>query len=285
MKTVKQVSQLTGTSVRTLQYYDEIGLFKPTKVTASGYRLYDDDALEILQQILFFRELNFPLKDIKAIMQNPRYDKNDAFIRQQKFLEAKRDRLNGLLDLLNKLIKGEKSMSFKEFGMSGYFGLLKEFRDNHAEDIVKIWGSMDKFDQTVDKIKENEGRAAKAAIQFYGSIEKYTEAMKEHLNELPKKTQDFNNLMSGDYIAKTTELMKKLTSDLKKDASSNEIQCIVDEWVNVVNKQTSGLDNSYWRLLTEGFLSDSAIIEANDNMYGKGASAFIGKALKVYCND
>jgi hypothetical protein len=79
--------------------------------------------------------------------------------------------------------------------------------------------------------------------------------------------------------------MKKLTSDLKKDASSNEIQCIVDEWVNVVNKQTSGLDNSYWRLLTEGFLSDSAIIEANDNMYGKGASAFIGKALKVYCND
>lgn len=285
MKTVKQVSQLTGISVRTLQYYDEIGLFKPTKVTASGYRLYDDAALEILQQILFFRELNFPLKDIKAIMQNPRYDKNDAFIRQQKLLEAKRDRLNGLLDLLNKLIKGEKSMSFKEFDMSGYFGLLKEFRDNHAEDIVKIWGSMNKFDQTVDKIKENEERTAKAAIQFYGSIEKYTEAMKEHLNELPKKAQNFNNLMSGDYIAKTTELMKKLTSDLKKDASSNEIQCIVDEWVNVVNKQTSGLDNSYWHLLTEGFLSDSAVIEANDNMYGKGASAFIGKALKVYCND
>lgn len=284
MKTVKQVSQLTGISVRTLQYYDEIGLFKPTEVTASGYRLYDDDALEILQQILFFRELNFPLKDIKAIMQNPRYDKNDAFIRQQELLEAKRDRLNGLLDLLNKLIKGEKSMSFKEFDMGGYFDLLKEFRDNHAEDIVKIWGSMDKFDQTVDKIKENEERTAKAAIQFYGSIEKYTEAMKEHLNELPKEAQNFNNLMSGDYIAKTTELMKKLTSDLKKDVSSNEIQCIVDEWVNLVNRQTSGLDNNYWHLLTEGFLSDSAVIQANDNMYGKGASAFIGKALKAYCN-
>lgn len=83
MKTVKQVSELTGISVRTLHYYDEIGLFKPTKVTASGYRLYDDDALEILQQILFFRELDFPLKDIKAIMQNPRYDKNDAFFRQK----------------------------------------------------------------------------------------------------------------------------------------------------------------------------------------------------------
>lgn len=76
MKTVKQVSQLAGISVRTLQYYDEIGLLKPSEVTAAGYRLYNDDALEILQQILLFRELGFPLKDIGAIMQNPRYDKN-----------------------------------------------------------------------------------------------------------------------------------------------------------------------------------------------------------------
>ncbi|UZT81747.1 MerR family transcriptional regulator [Caproicibacterium sp. BJN0003] len=285
MKTVKQVSQLTGISVRTLQYYDEIGLFKPTKVTVSGYRLYDAAALEILQQILLFRELHFPLKDIKAIMQDPQYDKNDAFIRQQKLLEAKRDRLNDLLALLNKLIKGEKSISFKEFDMSEYFGLLKGFRNNHEKDIVKIWGSVDKFDQTVDKIKENEERAAKAAIQFYGSIDNYTAAMKKYLNELPKKAQNLNHLISGDYIAKTAELMKKLTLDLRKDVSSNEIQCIVGEWVDLVKEETNGLKNNDWHLLTEGFLLDNALIEANDKMYGKGASNFIGKALKVYWND
>lgn len=284
MKTVKQVSELTGISVRTLQYYDEIGLFKPTKVTASGYRLYDDDALEILQQILFFRELDFPLKDIKAIMQNPRYDKNDAFFRQKKLIEAKRDRLNGLLDLLNRLIKGEKSMSFKEFNMSEYFGLLKEFKENHPDTIAKIWGSMDKFDRFVDKVKTNEEIMAKTAIQYHGSIEKYTEAMKKQLNELPAKAQDVREWINGDYTKKITELMKKLTSDLSKDASSNEIQCIIDEWVKLSNSTISGLDDNYWRLLTEGYLSDSKLIEANDKMHGKGASVFIGKALKVYRN-
>jgi len=127
--TVKQVSELTGISVRTLHYYDEIGLFKPSKVTESGYRMYDNDALETLQQILFFRELDFPLKDIKTIMLNPKYDKNKAFANQRKLIQVKRDRLNDLLNLLDKLIKGEKCMSFKEFDMSEYTNALEEFSD------------------------------------------------------------------------------------------------------------------------------------------------------------
>ena len=65
MKTVKEVSELTGVSIRTLHYYDSIGLLRPTEITESGYRLYDDTALERLQQILLFRELQFPLKEIK----------------------------------------------------------------------------------------------------------------------------------------------------------------------------------------------------------------------------
>ena len=65
MRTISQVAKLTGISIRTLQYYDEIGLLKPSKLTQSGYRLYDDDALQLLQQILFFKELGFSLKDIK----------------------------------------------------------------------------------------------------------------------------------------------------------------------------------------------------------------------------
>ena len=70
MMTIKEASRLAGVSIRTLQYYDKIGLLHPTGYTESGYRLYDDAALETLQQILLFRELEFPLKEIKEIIQN-----------------------------------------------------------------------------------------------------------------------------------------------------------------------------------------------------------------------
>lgn len=75
MKTVKEISKITGISIRTLRYYDEIGLLKPARVTEAGYRLYDDRELEKLQEILFYKELEIPLSEIKKIMENPEYDK------------------------------------------------------------------------------------------------------------------------------------------------------------------------------------------------------------------
>ena len=82
MMTVKEVSRLTGVSVRTLQYYDRIGLLHPAGYTESGYRLYDDAALETLQQILLFRELEFPLKQISQIIHAPDFDRNRALEQQ-----------------------------------------------------------------------------------------------------------------------------------------------------------------------------------------------------------
>ena len=73
MRSVKEVSEITGVSIRTLRYYDEIGLLKPTQLTEAGYRMYDGRAIEKLQPILFFRELEIPLADIKEIMDNPHY--------------------------------------------------------------------------------------------------------------------------------------------------------------------------------------------------------------------
>lgn len=75
MRTISQVAELTDISIRTLQYYDEIGLLKPSELTQSGYRLYDDEALQKLQQILFFRELDFKLKDIREIIEKPDFDR------------------------------------------------------------------------------------------------------------------------------------------------------------------------------------------------------------------
>lgn len=78
MMTVSEVSRLTGVSIRTLQYYDKIGLLHPSGHTEAGYRLYDDTALAALQQILLFREMEFPLKDIRQIMTQPGFDREKA---------------------------------------------------------------------------------------------------------------------------------------------------------------------------------------------------------------
>ena len=108
MKTISQVAKLTGVSIRTLQYYDEIGLLKPSELTPVGYRLYDEHALQTLQQILFFRELDFSLKDIIKIMQNPDFDRIAAFKKQKELLLLKRNRTDRLIQLLERLEKGEE---------------------------------------------------------------------------------------------------------------------------------------------------------------------------------
>jgi len=196
MRTVKQVSELTGISVRTLQYYDEIGLFKPSKVTESGYRLYDDVALQVLQQILFFKELDFSLKDIKLIMLNPKFDRNKAFKDQIKLIQTKLDRLNGLLKLLIKLEKGEKCMSFKEFDISKYFNVLEKYKTDHLDEVTKYWGSVDKFSEFIENCKSKESEIAQMAIKQFGSIEKYTEAMKKNLSNTTVVVEGFDSIKS-----------------------------------------------------------------------------------------
>ena len=97
MRTVKEVSKITGVSVRTLHHYDAIGLLKPTKVTEAGYRMYDDTALSRLQNILLFRELQFPLKEIKEILDSPDFDPSEAIAQQIRLLELQYKHLGELL--------------------------------------------------------------------------------------------------------------------------------------------------------------------------------------------
>ena len=115
MKTVKEVSERTNISVRTLHYYDEIGLLKPSSYSEGGYRLYDDKALERLQQILFFREFDMPLLDIREIMDNPDLDRDSILVTQKRMLEIKRDRLNRLISGISDILRGENKMDFEMF--------------------------------------------------------------------------------------------------------------------------------------------------------------------------
>ena len=115
MRTVKEISDLTGISVRTLHYYDEIGLLKPTDKSEAGYRLYDDKALEKLQQILFFREFDIPLKEIKAVIENPALEKNQILQVQREMLVAKKKRMERLIASIDRILKGDHTMDFEVF--------------------------------------------------------------------------------------------------------------------------------------------------------------------------
>ena len=120
MQTVHEVSRLTGISVRALHHYDAIGLLKPSRVTEAGYRLYDGAALRRLQNILFFRELQFPLKEIKAILDNPEFDPKEALDQQIRLLELQRTRIDRLISLAREAQKGgTDQMNFQAFQKKG----------------------------------------------------------------------------------------------------------------------------------------------------------------------
>ena len=116
---VHEVARLTGVTARTLHYYDEIGLLKPARVTEAGYRLYDDAALSRLQNILLFRELQFPLKEIRAILDSPDFDPSEAIAQQIRLLELQYRRLGELIAFTRTLQKkGVTTMNFDVFDRS-----------------------------------------------------------------------------------------------------------------------------------------------------------------------
>jgi len=288
MKTISQVAELTGISTRTLQYYDEIGLLKPSELTPSGYRLYSDEVLQKLQQILFFKELDFKLKEINEILQKPEFDKVEAFKKQKKLLCLKRDRIDKLIELLDRLEKGETCMSFKEFDLSEYIEALEQFKNQKEDDVIKHWGSIENFNQLIQKIKDDESNVAKLAIKQFGSIEKYTEAMKynlEHFSDLMEQSKELAK-NKDEILQKSNDLYVKLTSDLIKDATSREIQDIVHEIVELSNENNLGIDmgDGFWDMVIESYSHDT-IREITDKKYGAGASDYIKKALQYYFHD
>ena len=293
MRTVKQVSDLTGISVRMLHYYDEIGLLKPSKVSDAGYRLYDDESLMVLQQILFYKELDMTLKEVKEIMYSPHYDVTQALENQKKLLILKSNRLNNLVELINKTLKGEKAMSFKEFDMSEYYNALEEFKKEHKDMIILSYGTMEKYNEFIEKCKLKETEIAQTAIKQYGSIEKYVKAMKNNFNSnlftVAEQCDEFRKDCLEDRHPKLKELFKNIVSDLSKDPSSQEIQKIAEEITTIVRKDYNLFEKNgeydYWYVIVQTYLVYPDWINKVDEKYGVGAAKFIGEALNKYLGD
>ena len=152
MMTVKAVSELAGVSIRTLQYYDKIGLLRPAAYTDSGYRLYDDAALEKLQQILLFRELEFPLKQIREIISAPDFDRSKALEQQIEMLQLKKEHLENLIMFARGIkLMGVKTMDFSAFDTRKL--------DEYAKQAKEQWGRTSAYKEFEDKSK---GRSAEA---------------------------------------------------------------------------------------------------------------------------
>lgn len=144
MMTVNEVSKLTGVSIRTLQYYDKIGLLPATAYTAAGYRQYDDTALELLQQILLFRELEFPLKDIKKIMNSPDYDKSKALEQQIELLLLKKEHIENLITLARGIkLVGVNYMNFTAFDTHKI--------DEYTRQVKESWGTTAEYKEFEEK--------------------------------------------------------------------------------------------------------------------------------------
>lgn len=161
MKTVKEVSELTGISIRALRYYDEIGLLVPTDRTDSGYRLYDDHALEKLKAILFLKELDIPLETIKEAVNSENYDYKEILKNHRENLVRKINRLQGLLEVADGMSLEHDSISFEAF---------------HKEDAEKVaegYLANDKTAQVLDSLYGTGVTAAigKAIKEYYGDNE------------------------------------------------------------------------------------------------------------------
>lgn len=164
MITVNEVSKLTGVSIRTLQYYDKIGLLKPAKYTESGYRLYDDAALEILQQILLFKELEFPLKEIKEMLSSPNFDKNKALEQQIILLTMKKEHLENLITFARGIqLIGVRTMDFSVFDTKKI--------DEYAKQAKEQWETTieyKEFEQKAkNRTKEEEQTIMKECMELF----------------------------------------------------------------------------------------------------------------------
>ncbi|WP_307893237.1 MerR family transcriptional regulator [Bacillus swezeyi] len=242
---VKEVADLVGISVRTLHHYDEIGLLTPAEITEAGYRLYSDDDLEKLQQILFFRELDFPLKKIKNILDSPSFDRNEALQMHRKMLLEKRRRLDQMIETIDKTIqfaKGEIEMTNEE-KFAGF-----DFSQNpYEEEARERWG-----DEAVDKSKAH----------------------------IAAMSEDERKAMEQRYDA----IYRKIAAIRKGEPDSEEAQAAIKEWYDFLNANTGHhYSLEAFKCLGQMYVDDERFTK-NIDQYGAGLAKFMCDAMAVFAD-
>ena len=278
MRTVKEISDLTGISVRTLHYYDEIGLLKPTEKSDAGYRLYDDKALETLQQVLFFREFDIPLKEIKAVMENPVLERNQILQMQRKMLVAKKERMERLIASIDDILKGENKTDFSVFNEKEIEEMFQTMFDHMPENIRKIsineFGSEEEWKQHYIEVmssKDMQERYAKV-IEWYGSKEAFLSFAN---NPISKETAECFN-------KRIDTVLRKLLARREYPLDSFEIKEAVAEYGFIMKMLYQIKDEKPVMLSVAESYRDTRVREKIDADYGEGVSDFFANAIKQF---
>ncbi|MBR4357041.1 MAG: MerR family transcriptional regulator [Butyrivibrio sp.] len=278
MKTVKEVSEFTGISVRTLHYYDEIGLFKPTEVNDAGYRLYDDKAIDKLGQIIVFKELDLSLADIKLIMDNPDLDSNSVLAKQRKMLCLKKQRIERIIAGIDEMLKGD-NMDFAVFDETELKAMFKDMLENMNDSQKRIfidrYGSVEEWERHLIESASDEKTQQNFAkmLEWYGSKDAVKVAMKS-----APKSEVFTS-----YQKRMGDIQRRIADKKGTDVNSFEIRQLVGEY-DFVSKQLYQIKDPKALLLdiAKGYQENEELAKGIDSVYGDGAAKYIGEAIEAF---
>jgi MerR family transcriptional regulator, thiopeptide resistance regulator len=240
--TVKQLARLAGVSVRTLHYYDEIGLLTPPVIGANGYRYYDEPSVLRLQSILFYRELDFPLAAIKAVLDRPDFDALLALLEQRTALEARVGRMHRLIATIDQTIrhlKGETTMSTKQL----FAGLTPEEEKRYTDEAAQRWGE----------------QGVRASVTKYNA---YSAEKKKQIGE------------EGEAI------YRDLIAAMPQGKAAPAVQACIERWRQHLGYFWTPNDDQCLALAT-GYRDDPAFRKTYDAIHPELAS-FMRDAVEVY---
>lgn len=247
--TVKQLAKLSGVSSRTLRYYDQIDLLKPSYITEKNYRIYEEKQVDRLQQILFFRSLNFSLAKIKQIMDDDDYSELEALQQQKKLITAKRERLDLLLENIQKTIKSYKG----------------EIEMTDTEKFITF---------KKDSLKQNEDLFGKEIREKYGN---------KTVEESNKKYED----LTEDQFKEMQKIEKQLIEDLKSfgnrlDLNSKLAERIYQEHKEWLQFSWPNYSKKAHRGLVQMYVSDGRFAKYYDDKAGQQVTKTLKTIVDYY---
>jgi len=277
MMTIHELADFSGISVRTLHYYDKIELLKPFCVEQNGYRKYNEDSLRRLQQIMFYKEMDLPLKEIRNILNHPDFDQMEAIRDQKDLLTAKRNRLTRLIELMERILKGDNAMDFTAFEHNEleevYRSRIMQLEPEYQQEFINLYGSIDAF---IERTTKNKARIEESAIKHYGSVDKYIESLKQM--PFPKEGM-------GKLQLKLDGVIKQIADCKGEEVSSPGVQKFVEEWKETLKMMLEKYDSAdkfpqQFQHIYHTYIENKDIIKVMDGIYGEGSAAFVGKAME-----
>lgn len=247
---VKEVAEIAGVSVRTLHHYDQIGLLKPKSVSPAGYRLYTDENLEQLQQILFFKEIGFNLKDIEDILARPDFDRKQALQVHQELLEKKKKRLEDIIKTVKKTIdsiEGGRKMNQNEMFDGLDMAKIKKYQEDYAEE----------------------------ARQKYG---------KDIVDRTLKKTSRYTKEDWAAIKADQEAIQNKIANAIDRGPADPQVQDAVAAWRQHITTNYYDCKLEIFRGLGDLYVNDERF-KANYEKIKPGMAKFMREAMHIYCDN